>query len=71
VLAYLEGGAELEPLLIGKIALDHVPLIRELQWRGVLKPAPLRPRYLVAPQSSQRLERLKKPLTVMDLMEKQ
>jgi uncharacterized protein (TIGR02421 family) len=69
VLEYLKGGAELEPLLIGKIGLDHVPLIRELQWRGVLKEAPLRPRYLDAPQASRRLGRLKEGLTVMDLLE--
>ena len=38
LLKYLERGGELEPLFVGKIATDHIPIIRELQYRHVLKP---------------------------------
>ncbi len=69
VLDYLRGGGELEPLLVGKIGVDHVPLVRELQHRQVLRPAPLRPRYLERPAVKQRLARLRHGLTVTDLLE--
>ncbi len=66
-LAHFAGGGELEPLLVGKIAARHVPLIRELQWRGVLRPAPIRPRYLDDPMAQARLERLRGGLSVLEL----
>ncbi len=69
VLEYLQGGGELEPLLVGKIGVEHVPLVRELQHREVLRPAPLRPRYLDRPAVQQRLARLRHGLTVSDLLE--
>ncbi len=69
VLDYLRGGGELEPLLVGKISVEHVPLVRELQHREVLRPAPLRPRYLDRPAVKQRLARLRQGLTVADLFE--
>ncbi len=70
VLDYLRAGGELEPLLVGKIGVEHVPLVRELQHREVLRPAPLRPRYLDRPAVKQRLARLRRGLTVTDLLRK-
>jgi len=69
VLDYLRGGGELEPLLVGKIAVDHVPLVRELQHRRILRPAPLRPSYLERPDAQQRLERVRAGVTVAQLIE--
>ena len=46
VVAYLAEGGRLDTLLVGKIAVDHVAVIEELQRRGVLRPPPLRPAYL-------------------------
>ncbi|MDY0164978.1 MAG: flavohemoglobin expression-modulating QEGLA motif protein [Thermoguttaceae bacterium] len=68
VLDYLRGGGDVEPLLVGKIAVEHLPLVRELQHREVLRPAPLRPRYLDRPAVKQRLARLRQGLTVADLL---
>ena len=39
LLAHLARGGALEPLLVGKIALDHVPLVEELVLREVLRAA--------------------------------
>lgn len=60
-LEYLEEGGDLEILLSGKIALDHVEIIEELRWRQILVPPRLMPRYLGADQSMARtrLENLK------------
>ena len=68
VLKYFGDGGELEPLLVGKIAANHIPVIRELQSRQVLKPIPLQPRYLDNPQARQRLKALEKGVSVLDLI---
>jgi uncharacterized protein (TIGR02421 family) len=70
VLDYLKKGGELEPLFVGKIMGDHIPIIQELQARQVLRPVPLRPRYIDQPQTIQRLERLRKGITILDLIER-
>jgi len=46
LLKYLSGGGEFDPLFVGKIATDHVPIIKELLYRNILIPTPIRPRYL-------------------------
>jgi len=70
VLDYLGGGGELEPLLVGKIGVEHLPLVRELQHREVLRPAPLRPRYLDRPAAAPRLAQLRQGIAVTDLLER-
>jgi uncharacterized protein (TIGR02421 family) len=70
VLDYLRAGGELEPLLVGKIAVDHVPLIRELQHRQVLRPAPLRPAYLDHPDAQRRLQRVRAGMSVAQLIQR-
>lgn len=68
LLDYLTGGGDLEPLYLGKIGVRHIPLIRELEWRGVLRPVPLRPHFLDFPQAVKRLERIRKASSYMELM---
>ena len=70
LLKYLEQGGELVPLLIGKIAADHVPVIRELQWRKVLHSAPFRPRYLDFPETEEMLNNLRKGYSVLNLIKR-
>lgn len=71
ILAYLADGGRLEPLFVGKIGADHVPIVEELQWRGVLKKPPLVPRYLDRPDAQARLGRLRDGLAVTDLARKE
>jgi uncharacterized protein (TIGR02421 family) len=68
VVRYLREGGELEQLFVGKVAAAHVPLIKELQWRGVLRPAPLLPRYLQYPEARERLKQLRQVSSVMELL---
>jgi hypothetical protein len=70
VLAYLREGGELEPLLVGKLGPDHVPIIEELQWRKVLVPPPLRPRYLDDPGAVRRLADVRRGVSVLDLVQR-
>ena len=67
LMEYLRKGGRIEPLFVGKLGVDHVPMIEELQWRGVLKPVPLRPYYLDDPRANGRLERVRNGLTVHEL----
>ncbi len=71
ILEYLHGEGALEPLFIGKIAVEHIPLVEELQWRGILKPPPLWPRYLEEESAKARLKEIReKRLGILDLIEK-
>jgi uncharacterized protein (TIGR02421 family) len=68
LLKYLQKEGELESLYIGKVATVHVPIIEELQWRGVLRTPPLRPRYIDTPEAIERLHLLQKGLSVLDMI---
>jgi uncharacterized protein (TIGR02421 family) len=70
VLEYLKNGGDLKPLFVGKITAEHISLIQELQWRQVLHPAPLQPRYMDQPQTATRLAHLRDGATVLDLIER-
>lgn len=67
ILDYLGRGGDLAPLFAGKIAIGHIPIVRELSWRGVLIPPPMIPRYMTHPDSLDRLEGLKRGVAVVDL----
>jgi uncharacterized protein (TIGR02421 family) len=66
---YIRRNGDLEPLFIGKLAMDHIPIVRELLLRGVLRPPPLRPRYLDDPQAANRLQRLRQTANALDLLD--
>jgi uncharacterized protein (TIGR02421 family) len=70
LIRYLQNGGELEPLFVGKIGADHVPLVEELLRREVLRKPPLRPRYLSDPAAAERLRRISKQGSVLDLIMK-
>jgi uncharacterized protein (TIGR02421 family) len=69
ILDYIAGGGNVEALFTGKIAVQHIPIVKELRWRGVLVPPPLAPRYMNQPDSLLRLERLRRGASVNDLLE--
>ena len=63
----IKKGEELDPLFVGKIGAAHIPIVKELQWRKVLHPAPLRPRYMLDPKFPERLAKLKS-LNIMNVL---
>ena len=69
LLDHFAAGGAVEPLLVGKVALDQVPLVEELLRREVLRPPPLRPRWLDAPGADARLEHLRRGVGPLDLIE--
>ncbi|MEW6472393.1 MAG: tyrosine/phenylalanine carboxypeptidase domain-containing protein [Actinomycetota bacterium] len=71
MLRHLAGGHPLDPLLVGKVPLDFVPLVQELQWRGVLRRPRLQPRWLdpqAARGSQERLAAVRAGLGILDLI---
>lgn len=71
VLKYLANQGDVTPLLYGKMHLDHVPIIRELHWRKVLRDPPLIPRYLETAEGQRRLEQVRAGIPVAQLTERQ
>ena len=71
LLDYLKKGGAFEPLFVGKIAVEHIPIIQELQWRKVLKPAPLRPRYMENPSVEEKINALRREASVLGLIKKE
>ncbi|MFC4870908.1 flavohemoglobin expression-modulating QEGLA motif protein [Negadavirga shengliensis] len=69
LIKYLKNEGELSPLYVGKIALDHVPLIKELQMRKILNPHPLIPRFLKQRETLARLNKVKKGLPLLEMTE--
>lgn len=69
VVDYLAEGGRLDTLLVGKVSVDHAPVIEELQRRRVLVPPPLRPSYLDEPDAHYRLERLREHTDLAALAE--
>src|SRR5690606_31138504 len=52
VIEYIKQGKDISRLLVGKIRQDYLPIIEELMHRRLLKPLPLRPKYLESPYLS-------------------
>ena len=71
ILDALAEGSSLDPLLVGKLALDHIPLVQDLLDRGVLHEPWIRPRWLDVPGAPERLERLRAGASVTDLYERE
>jgi uncharacterized protein (TIGR02421 family) len=67
LMKYLRDGGDLEPIFLGKMAVRHIPVIKELLSRKVLKPAMIRPRYMDFPEAKQKLERVRSGISVSDL----
>lgn len=69
ILQYVKQGGDLAPLLVGKMAVEHIPIIKELQYRKVLQPAPITPRYMEDDDATDRLRRIRSEnLSIADLI---
>ncbi|WP_202806592.1 flavohemoglobin expression-modulating QEGLA motif protein [Kribbella catacumbae] len=69
ILETLAEGSSLDVLFVGKLALDHIPLIQDLLDREVLVAPWIRPRWLDVPGAQERLEGLRAGATITDLYE--
>lgn len=69
IIDFIRRGGDLNVLLVGKLAADHIPIIRELLSRGILRQPPLRPRYLDDPRAIEALNRVKQASSIGDLLD--
>lgn len=69
LLEYLRRGGELRPIFVGKIAQRHIPVVRELSERGILREPLLLPRYLEDEDAARRLEAIRLGLPLTRLVE--
>jgi uncharacterized protein (TIGR02421 family) len=69
ILQALAEGIDLDVLFVGKLALDHIPLVQDLLDRDVLNEPWVRPRWLDVPGAQERLDRLREGASVRDLYE--
>src|SRR5690606_6098748 len=69
LLEHLRNGNEIEPLLIGKIRQDYLPIMEELIYRKILKPIPIKPRYLSS-KYQHKIDELKKGLNVFSMIKR-
>lgn len=67
LLEYIRQGKDLEPLLIGKIQEDYLSIVEELVHRKLLKPIPIRPRYLEKAFRG-KIDELKKDITIFNMI---
>ncbi len=68
LLNYIRDGNDIEPLLIGKIRQDYLPIVEELVHRKVLRPIPIKPRFLEDDYSKE-IRRVKKGITVFNMIQ--
>jgi hypothetical protein len=69
VLGYFAEGRDIDPLLAGKLSLEHAPLVEDLIQQGMLKPPRARPHWLSAQGAAKRLERVREGMCAADLLE--
>ncbi len=67
LLDYFRGGGDAEILLVGKFPISQINLVRELMWRKVVKPPALLPRYMHMEDTSARVEKLYRGLSIDEL----
>lgn len=71
ILDYIAKGGAIEPLFVGKLSANHIPLIEELQWRKILSKTPLFPRYLEEPDAKKRLKEIEEEgMNILDLIKR-
>ena len=65
---HLINGGDIQPLLTGKFALEHMPIITELQDRRVLKPVDLVPRYLETEETTEKIKKIREGLPLSQMI---
>ena len=68
VLEFVAERKSIDALLVGKLSLEHVPLVEELTARGVLSQAWIRPRWAESEDARERMQRVFDGLSVHDLV---
>lgn len=66
VFAFVASGRDLDPFWLGKIAEAHVPMVEELQARGILRAPAAIPEFLIRPEARTRIARIRAGGALLD-----
>lgn len=67
VFDFIAAGRDLDPFWFGKIAEHHVPVVDELQARGILRLPAATPAFLARPSARRNIERIRSGASLIDL----
>ncbi|MCF4101652.1 flavohemoglobin expression-modulating QEGLA motif protein [Gillisia sp. M10.2A] len=70
VIKYMKDGGQLEPLLAGKYALNHLKIIEELTERKILNTPKIKPRYLELDDYNQKLSKIREGMPLSQMITK-
>ncbi|MBN2134488.1 MAG: flavohemoglobin expression-modulating QEGLA motif protein [Acidobacteria bacterium] len=70
LISYLKKYSDLTPLFIGKINTKHIPVVRELKWREIVKEPKVIPRYITEPETEARLKKILEASSILELIER-
>ncbi|WP_297820073.1 DUF1704 domain-containing protein [uncultured Paraglaciecola sp.] len=65
---YLKTDGEFMLLFVGKIGLQHIPFVKELRWRNLLKKSQVTPNYIDSKLFESKMTRLKKSVSILNLI---
>lgn len=68
VVDYLKNGGEFMLLFVGKIGLRHLPFVKELRWRNLLKEALVIPSYIASEQFEHKMTILRNSVSLLSLI---
>ena len=68
VVDYLKTDGEFMLLFVGKIGLQHIPFVKELRWRNLLKKSQVTPNYIDSKLFESKMTRLKKSVSILNLI---
>ncbi len=66
LIEYIKDGGNIEILYVGKIGLQHVPLVEELLYRGILHKPPVLPKFLKTEESIKKLNNIREKISSVD-----
>ena len=68
VFGFIATGRDLDPFWFGKIAEHHVPVVDELQARGILRLPAATPEFITRPSARRNIERIRSGASFIDLI---
>ncbi len=68
LIAFIKEGGDITSLFLGKFALKHLNVIKDLTEREILKPAALKPRYMESEDYEQKLTKIREGIALSQLV---
>jgi len=70
IMEYIREGGLLDPLLVGKFGFEHIPIIKELLAREIVRQPVLQPRFLTMPGVPEKIASIRNGIAIHELTER-